>query len=70
MTRTQYKAQASKQRKQASAGDAVEKSISRNARKEFARVAPALRSLAKQVRRECEAMLMPARASEEMLMAL
>jgi hypothetical protein len=69
MNKAQYKAQASQARK-AEKCNAVEKAINRNARKEFARVAPALRSLAKQVRREVAAMLAPKIASEDALMAL
>ena len=56
MSKAQYKTQASQQRK-AQNINAVEKSINRNARKQFARVAPALRRLAKQIRRECDAII-------------
>ena len=65
MTRTEYKAQNSNTRK-AQRVNPVEKAITRNARKQFARFAPAVRAIAKQIRRECEAVA----THEDILMAL
>jgi hypothetical protein len=71
MNKTEYKAQASFQRKQAIASDVVERTLARNVRRDYrCLVAPALRKLAKQIRRECETLLIPARANEDALMAL
>ena len=70
MNKSQYKAQASQQRKQANAGDVVERTLARNVRRDYrCLVAPALRKLTKQIRREVDAVLQPERVAIDNLMA-
>ena len=66
MTKTEYKTQASQQRK-ASNLNAVAKSIDRNARKMFAPMKASLSKLARQIRREVNAEIA---AQENLLMSL
>lgn len=71
MSKAQYKMQSSQQRKQAIASDVVERTLARNVRRDYrCLVAPALRKLAKQIRCECEASLMPGRVAVDNLMAM
>ncbi len=70
MNKSQYKAQASQQRKQENAGDVVTRTLERNLRRDFrCLVQTPLRKLAKQIHREVDAVLQPERVAVDNLMA-